>query len=381
MAQNGAEEHEHAVTLLYHSGHVIAVIPQTLVYGIYAVLVPVSSYVMLRRGLATRARKILFRISIFMFLLSTVYWIASVSTLIQLIQVWFLASDPDAHSAPNYLPILNALALVNYIITDGVVVWRAWVLCSGDGTKALTMCLFMLGLATVSVTATIVIRIALMVIDTQVGELFNQLNHGINVTQVATLVLSLLTNSLATFLISLKAWRSRTEIRNNLDSVVDRHSRAGKIFALLVETGVIYSLSCVRYLRLQKKIYTNVDSIQLTVLVSTFVHLKEGTLGDLYTPASTQFAGIYPVVVLLLITQNNTLDRTVQAFASGLEETDFHHARQLDTMRFQRGSVISSETQTNDNSYWYSRKPGNDLSGLPQIPSPSLTWGAGTESV
>lgn len=51
--------------------------------------------------------------SIFMFLLSTVYWIVSVSTLIQLIQVWFLASDPDAHSAPNYLPILNALALVN----------------------------------------------------------------------------------------------------------------------------------------------------------------------------------------------------------------------------------------------------------------------------
>lgn len=136
------------------------------------------------------------------------------------------------------------------------------------------------------------------------------------------------------------------------------------------------------------------------MLVFTFVRLKEGTLGDLYTPANTQFAvrysnqsssttslrltltqGIYPVVVLLLITQNNTLDRTVQAFASGSEETDSHHAGQLDTMRFQRGSVISSETQTNDNSYWYSRKPGNDLSGLPQIPSPSLTWGAGTECV
>ncbi|KAJ3885899.1 hypothetical protein GG344DRAFT_82240 [Lentinula edodes] len=360
MAQNGAEEHEHAVTLLYHSGHVIAVIPQTLVYGIYAVLVPVSSYVMLRGGLATRSRKVLFGMSIFMFLLSTVYWIASVSTLIQLIQVWFLASDPDANSAPNYLPILNALAFVNYIITEGVVVWRAWVLCSGAGTKALTMCLFMLGLATVSVTATIVIRIALMVIDTQVGELFNQLNHGINVTQVATMVLSFLTNSLATFLISLKAWRSRTEIRNDLDATIDRHSRVGKIFALLIETGVIYSLSCVR------------------LPCSTFVHLKEGTLGDLYTPANTQFAGIYPVVVLLLLTQNNTLDRTVQAFASGLEETDSHHAVQLDTMRFQRGSVISSETQTNDNSYWYSRKPGNDLSGPPQIPSPSLTWGPGS---
>ncbi|KAE9386386.1 hypothetical protein BT96DRAFT_539351 [Gymnopus androsaceus JB14] len=184
MSQNSAEEHEHAVILLYHSGHVIAVIPQTLVYGIYAVLIPVSSYIMFHRGLATRARKILFGITIFMFLLSTAYWIASISTLIQLIQAWFLSVDPDTQTAPNYLPLFNALVYVNYILTDGVVVWRAWVLCAGDGRKALTMCLFMLSLVTISATATIAIRIAIMAINTQAGELFDQLNHGINVTQV-----------------------------------------------------------------------------------------------------------------------------------------------------------------------------------------------------
>ncbi|KAJ3848540.1 hypothetical protein EV368DRAFT_49114, partial [Lentinula lateritia] len=329
--------------------------------GIYAVLVPVSSYVMLRGGLATRARKVLFGMSIFMFLLSTVYWIASVSTLIQLIQVWFLASDPDAHSAPNYLPILNALAFVNYIITDGVVVWRAWVLCSGDGTKALTMCLFMLGLATVSVTATIVIRIALMVIDTQVGELFNQLNHGINVTQVATMVLSFLTNSLATLLISLKAWRNRTEIQDKLDSTVDRRSKAGKIFALLIETGIIYSLSC------------------LTVLMSTLIPLKVGTLGDLYTPVNTQLAGIYPIVVLVLVTQNHTLDRTVRAFASGVEQTHDHFSGQLETIRFQHQSstadtMLLSGNQSSEGNYWNSQKQG-DQNGLPLIPSSNITWG------
>ncbi|KAJ4478420.1 hypothetical protein J3R30DRAFT_2898232 [Lentinula aciculospora] len=346
MAHNSAEEHEHAVILLYHSGHVIAVIPQTFVYGIYAVLIPVSSYVML--GLATRARKILFGLTIFMFLLSTVYWIASISTLIQLIQVWFLAADPNARSAPNYLPFFNALVLVNYILTDGVVVWRAWVLCSVDGTKTLTFCLFMLGLAIVSVTATIAIRIVLMIINTQTGELFDQLNHGINVTQ---------------------AWRNCTEIRDDLDATVDRHSRAGKIFALLIETGIIYSLSC------------------LTVLVSTLIPLKEGTLGDLYTPVNTQLAGIYPVVVLLLLTQEHKLGRTVRAFASGVEQTGIHHSGQLDTIRFQHRSMSSntshmSEVQVRDSSDWNSGiKHVDDLNGLPPIPSPSIAWIDVRESV
>ncbi|KIK62791.1 hypothetical protein GYMLUDRAFT_491039 [Collybiopsis luxurians FD-317 M1] len=49
MTLNSLEEHEHAVTLLYHSGHIIAIIPQTFVYGIYAVLVSICSYTISQR--------------------------------------------------------------------------------------------------------------------------------------------------------------------------------------------------------------------------------------------------------------------------------------------------------------------------------------------
>ncbi|KAJ3885898.1 hypothetical protein GG344DRAFT_70130 [Lentinula edodes] len=298
-----------------------------------------------RRGLATRARKILFGMTIFMFLLSTANWIASISTLIQLLQAWFLAPDPDSRSVPTYLPFFSALILVNYILTDGVVVWRAWVLCSVDGTKSLMMCFFMLGLATVSVCTTIVIRIILLIDKRRSPELNSRLTQGIDVTQVATLVLSLATNSLATFLISLKAWRSK----------------AGKIFALLIETGIIYSISC------------------LTVLMSTLIPLKEGTLGDLYTPVNTQLAGIYPIVVLVLVTQNHTLDRTVRAFASGIEQTHDHYSGQLETIRFQRQSsttdtMLLSGNQSSEGTYWNSQKQG-DQNGLPPIPSSNITWG------
>ncbi|KAJ4478419.1 hypothetical protein J3R30DRAFT_3404464 [Lentinula aciculospora] len=365
MNQNSAEEQEHAVILLYNSGHIIAVIAQTFIYGIYAVLIPVSSYVMLRRGLTTRARKVLFGMTILMFLLSTMYWIASISTLIQLIQAWFIASDPDAQSTPDYLPLFSALVLVNYALTDGVVVWRAWVLCSVDGTKSLMICFFMLSLAIVSVCTTIVIRIILMVDKTQSLKLHSQLSQGINVTQVTTLVLSLLTNSLATFLISLKAWRNRTEIRNDLDAAIDRHSRAGKILTLLIETG--------------GRINMLNEQVQLTVLVSTVIPLKEGTLGDLYTPVNIQLAGIYPIVVLLLVTQNHTLDRTVRAFASGVEQTQSHHSGQLETIRFQRRSSTGdgmSRNQSIDESDWNS----GGKNELPRIPSSNITWGDVRES-
>ncbi|KAH7872872.1 uncharacterized protein C8R40DRAFT_1071503 [Lentinula edodes] len=135
MTRNSAEEQAHAIVLLYNSGHVIAVISQTFVYGIYTVLIPVSSYVMLRRGLATRAQKILFGMTIFMFALLTTHWIASIATLIRLIHV--------AQS-------------LNHV----------------DGTKTLKMCLFMLSLIVVSVIATIASHITLMVIDTkETGEL------------------------------------------------------------------------------------------------------------------------------------------------------------------------------------------------------------------
>ncbi|KAJ3989531.1 hypothetical protein F5890DRAFT_1451684 [Lentinula detonsa] len=357
MTQNSAEEQQHAIVLLYNSGHVIAVIPQTFAYGksfqpsfsigsfryklltgIYAVFFSVSSYVMFRRGLATLARKALFGISIFMFLMSTIHWTASIVTLIRIIQVWFLALDPDAQKPPNFLPLFNVLILVNFFLSDGVVVWRAWVLCSVDGTKILMMCLFMLGLVFVSVIATIAFRITLMVsgvVHPGSDPLAVRFTQAINVTQVATLVLSLSTNLLATFLISLKAWKSRIEIRNILNSSTDRQSRAGKIFALLIETGVMYSVSC------------------LMVLVSSLIPLKglDGTVGDLYTPLSAQLAGIYPIVVLLLISHSYTLDRTVRAFSSGLEQFDENqipiiHSGPLETMRFRvnhhRESVIAA---------------------------------------
>ncbi|KIK62789.1 hypothetical protein GYMLUDRAFT_84249 [Collybiopsis luxurians FD-317 M1] len=375
MTLSSPGEHELALKFLYNSGgHLISIIPHTLIYGIYLVLIPGCSYVMLCRGLATRAQKVLFGLIIFMFLLSTTYWLASISTLIQLFQAWFLSSDPDTQSPPRYIAFFSAIVAVNFVLTDGVVIWRAWVLCSVDGTKALVMCFCIYVLATISVIATIAIRIALMIINTRSEPVIDRLTHGINVTQVGTLILSVLTNSLATSLISIKAWRNRDEIRDDLDATADIRSRVGKTFALLIETGVLYTLSCP------------------TLLIAMVIPLKVGTLGDIYRPVNAQLAlifkfvqGIYPVVVFLLITQNQSLDRTIRVFASDQELAGFDGTttRQLEsTMQFERRSVISigSDRPEADTSHRRGHSKHHQ-SFLPPIPSAKITWGDVRESI
>ncbi|KIK52376.1 hypothetical protein GYMLUDRAFT_251312 [Collybiopsis luxurians FD-317 M1] len=161
-----------------------------------------------------------------MFIQSTASWIASVCTLIQLIQVWFLSPDPNVGAPSSYIPFFNALMTVNYILTDGVVVWRAWVLCSADGTKTLKVCLLVLCLGAGSVIFNIAIRVAIMLIEikTKTGPSIDQLTVGINVTQIGTLVSSVLTNAIATSLISLKAWSEEEEGNTAHFRYYHRHS-------------------------------------------------------------------------------------------------------------------------------------------------------------
>lgn len=69
--------------------------------------------------------------------------------------------------------------------------------------------------------------------------------------------------------------------------------------------------------------------------MSTVIRLPIGTLGDLYTPVNAQLAGIYPIVVLLLVNQDRSLDKTifvnsVAMHASGMEQPSSGHHRRTD---------------------------------------------------
>ena len=126
------------------------------------------------------------------------------------------------------IPLLTCSSLDQYIITDGVVVWRAWVLCADQSTTVLMVPVVTLIINFCAPCSFPSLYVRFCLIDhssllkclvfyvadvgARIGEFFasgktNQiLAQVLNIAQVSNLGLSLLTNILATSIIALKAW-------------------------------------------------------------------------------------------------------------------------------------------------------------------------------
>ncbi|KAK1216426.1 hypothetical protein PQX77_020946 [Marasmius sp. AFHP31] len=130
------------------------------------------------------------------------------------------------------------------------------------------------------------------------------LTRAIDVCQVANIVFSLLLNLATTILIAFKAWKFRIWIKSDLSALGKRRTKGEKIMVLLVESGSLYCLA------------------GIILLASTLIRLPVGTLGNISTPVNIQIAGMYPIVVLLLVNHGKTLENTVF-----MQNTDFNDAR------------------------------------------------------
>ncbi|KAH9025923.1 hypothetical protein EDB84DRAFT_1236506, partial [Lactarius hengduanensis] len=269
--------------------------------GIYASLVPVSTYIMtvsyLKKGLRSLSQKILFGVIVFMFSLSTAYLAVSIADLIILIKTWYLyvgLSESAGIDSPTetLLVLFNALAPINYALTDGVVVWRAWVICRDEYRKLLRALIVMLVLTMFTVAATIGVRVF---INANPVRDKNPLATTINVFQETALISSLVTNIFGTGVISFKAWRYRRWIATDLQRVVNKRTKAERVLALLVESGVFYIFSG-------------------SMLVATSLIRLPGShimLGNIYSQAAVHLAGMYPVIVVILVSREASMDKTV----------------------------------------------------------------------
>ncbi|KAI9508219.1 hypothetical protein F5148DRAFT_980146 [Russula earlei] len=304
----------HGSVLLYR---VISIIFQTLFYGIYLCLVPISVYVMMSKGLKVRSRKLLFGMTTIMFVLSSIYWISSVVVTFMVIDAWFSELDPATHQAPDWLPMFSAVLLVNYTLADVVVVWRAWVLCSEQHRAILIAPVVCLVLNALSYLITVAVRAGLLITPEDV-RIHRNLAQVIDVMQVADLGLSLLTNILATAIIGVKAWKYRQVLVKG-GPYSQTRTPAGKLMALLIESGVLYVL------------------IGLTIFASLFIPLPFQTLGDILVPVGVQLAGMYPIAVLLLMDQNYSFDTTTYISSGSVLDISSSRISRIEPMTFRSG--------------------------------------------
>jgi len=141
--------------------------------------------------------------------------------------------------------------------------------------------LFCFELLPVAYLTTVVVRAGLL-ITPEGADIHKVLARIIDIAQVSNLVLSLLTNIIATSIIATKSWKYRKSlISYNVDGYTS--TLASKALGFLVESGMLYIL------------------LGAIAFASTFIRLCFATLGDILMPVGVQFAGIYPIIVLLVV--------------------------------------------------------------------------------
>lgn len=188
--------------------YLFGLVVQTFFFGAYTILIFLSTRMMLKRTLSATVNKVMFGLTLFMYVLSVAYWCYSVADGANRLYSYIgLAINPakvlpDHTQVTRWSPLFDALTLLNYVVSDGIVVWRAWVICLRKHRMFLWITVVLLGLTALTVLLTIIFRIVDLV-ESSISEL--DVHRLIDIFQVATLGTSLLSNLSATGVVSVTA--------------------------------------------------------------------------------------------------------------------------------------------------------------------------------
>ncbi|KAJ6500181.1 hypothetical protein C8R47DRAFT_971244 [Mycena vitilis] len=322
-----------AQSLLYL---VVGLVAQTLFFGVYTVIIFLSSRMLMRRGLKNRANRVLFIITLFMYLLSAAYWAYRLADLMSRMLFHFENPLDGKVSTPitTLLGFFNALTLINYVLCDGVVIWRARLICTPDHRKYLYLPLFFLGLTSVAVAGIIGLRITALYKTGFAKTAFSTM--AINSLQVSAICMSIISNLSSTGVVGITAWFVSLFRGTQISDCFRRHREAIRVFRnttkgaqilrILLESGVLYCI--------------------LVGLVSTLIRLPYNTLGDIYTPVNIQIAGAYAPIVLLLVRTQKSLSETsfLATIPVDLDSPEVNHIASNRTISVSESMVVLSRT-------------------------------------
>ncbi|KAJ7909448.1 hypothetical protein B0H13DRAFT_2330390 [Mycena leptocephala] len=270
--------------------YVFGLVVQTFFFGLYTVLIWLSTRMLLERKLNSRVNKVMFGITTFMYLLSAAYWAYSVADGVDRMYEFIgVAVNPSkvtfVHTeVTKWSPLFNAATLINR--------WSSRLEGVGymlrNHRKYLWITIVFLALTAITVTLIIAFKVAYLIIS-PINDLPKDslLERGIDILQIATMAMSLLSNFTATGV---------GPLSNHSLGIFERKGkllRTNRILLLVVESGVLYCVSTVS-----------------PGLGGIAYPAASRTLGDLYTPVSVQIAGAYPCVVLLLVSTKKSLSES-----------------------------------------------------------------------
>ncbi|KAK7437698.1 hypothetical protein VKT23_018414 [Stygiomarasmius scandens] len=275
-------------------------------YGAYAVLFMITTYTLINKGLhKSRARQVLFAILLVIFVVCTAN--AAIYTKLYYMTLGsFQFKEDHQVTIDKFLIVLSLFSHINSVLSDGIVVWRAWVLYPRNLKVKAFLVFCMIGtIVTASVDCSIEVKDMPRTHEARSG--------------LGTLwfYLTLLgTNIAATCLVAYKFWEYHTSKTQIDDSAIMISRRSGerpkveKVLILLMESGFIYCFYWV------------------TVMLSA-VRVTADVGHEVLECVLPQIQGIYLTVVILLVThQKDERDTTSIPIATrngGISTINFAH--------------------------------------------------------
>ncbi|KAK0218394.1 hypothetical protein EDD85DRAFT_1029313 [Armillaria nabsnona] len=270
----------------------IAVIVEVLLYGVYTCLFLGSSYLLIFKREKSK-------VFIVMMVLNTIMWFASTShvtiTIIKIHGVYLRGTEHGTNiitlegdnTSPGLYSLL-ALECLNFFIGDGIVLWRAWILC--NRSRWILWVSSILGLTAFATTTS-----ALLPHLWSREPLASTASDGSFSTVHATIamILTLSINVWATSLIGYRTWTHHRLIRSLTgSSFVSQFCKQHGILKWMIESGIFYC--CTWFV-----------AVIIGVSASNGIYILFCMLA--------QLSAIYPTLIIALVWLKSTLDVAMQS--------------------------------------------------------------------
>ncbi|KAH9980371.1 hypothetical protein BGW80DRAFT_1556939 [Lactifluus volemus] len=195
-------------------------------FGLYTALFAFSTFFTLRKDLSNRTRYAMLAVSVIMYAISATHWSFVFATALRSLRIGNWAATVPEQMVILYLPRFN------YILSDGIVLWRAWLLWDRRVMLFILPFLFLVCIFVFTIVDLIFMS----------GGLITYLMHHENTGNAfmwAILGFIVGTNLWATSLMFIRAWQHRRFLRSVFGNE-NAKSKAEKTLSFLVESGAIY---------------------------------------------------------------------------------------------------------------------------------------------
>ncbi|KAI0030277.1 hypothetical protein K488DRAFT_87912 [Vararia minispora EC-137] len=280
------------------------IVLETALFGAFCSLLAAAVFILVDKGLRYRPNRVMLALIIIMFLLSAAHWSSQVAF------DYSIHPTADFWISKRFLPAI-ACSLIfltaNVLLSDAIVLWRMYILWKNNVAVPIigvVLWIVTLGLSVANIRREL--QLIKPSIDGTVQPSYSNPSLG-----SATQAFSLITNVIATSLISWKAWGHRKQIRRYFCSGT-RTTMVERVMALLVESGMLYCVIWTLYIVSGQTTAfnfipgmnppSNIDG-EITI-ARTFLLRIIGL--DFFNRLMAQITGIYPTIIIVLVALQRT---------------------------------------------------------------------------